>query len=86
MKINIDNFMAFGKISKGGYIKILKPEHPKADSQGYVLEHVLIAEKQLGKPLSSGAVVKHINGNKTDNRLENLAILKGKISYNLSEV
>lgn len=38
------------------------------------LSHVLIAEKALGKRLPAGAVVHHLNGIRSDNRKENLAI------------
>lgn len=52
-----------------GYIKVRQLTKAK-----YVTEHVLIAEKVLGKRLPDGAVVHHANGNPSDNRNSNLVI------------
>lgn len=53
-----------------GYLKM--PD--RATGRVRVAQHVLIAEKVLGRRLRSGEVVHHINLNKSDNRNRNLLI------------
>ena len=47
----------------------------------YKLEHRLIIEKYLGRPLKSSEDVHHINGIKTDNRIKNLMAFNGRSSH-----
>jgi hypothetical protein len=58
-----------------GYISIYKPEHPRANSRGYVYEHRYIMEQHLGRFLERKEVVHHINHNRHDNRLKNLELM-----------
>ena len=44
---------------KTGYVLVQNAKHPRANKDGYVLEHILIAEKALGKFLPEKTVVHH---------------------------
>lgn len=65
------------KITRG-YVEIWNPEHPMAMKNGYILEHRLIMAQHLGRNLDTKEHVHHINGNRRDNRIENLEISSGK--------
>lgn len=61
-------------ITKRGYIKIYKPEHPN-NIYGYCYEHRLVMEQYIGRYLTEHEDVHHLNEDKSDNRLENLQLL-----------
>lgn len=72
-----DKILVNGKwVSKDGYIKIggLKNKHPNWKRDG-VSEHVLVMEKYLGRYLTKNEIVHHKDGNRTNNKLDNLEIL-----------
>jgi len=61
--------------SSHGYVKVrVGKSHPLADSNGYAYEHTLVWNT-AGRHLEDDEVIHHRNGDKTDNRLENLEAL-----------
>lgn len=59
-----------------GYVRILRPEHPYANAQGYVLEHRLVFEEWLGRYLGESEVVHHIDGDRSNNARWNLMLFR----------
>lgn len=71
-----------GRTKLHGYIAIrLADDDPMVSMRidnGYVLEHRLLMARSLGRPLTRTETVHHINGDRTDNRLENLQLRQGQ--------
>lgn len=70
-------------VSKGDYNYAVVFEHPCATKHGYVLEHRIVVENHLGRLLNPNEVVHHKNGEKKDNRIENLDVLPGQVHARL---
>lgn len=70
------NWKGGRKITNKGYVQILKKGYIGTDCGGYIFEHRYIMEQFIGRHLNSGEVVHHKNGNKQDNIIENLALMK----------
>lgn len=62
-------------VNSQGYILIYSPDHPYKDKRNYVRKHRLVMEEHLGRYLKPDENVHHKNGDKQDNRLENLELL-----------
>jgi hypothetical protein len=65
-----------GRIFVSGYFYLYMPEHPNAIKKGrYIAEHRYNLEQKIGRLLERSEVSHHINGDKKDNRPENLEVL-----------
>lgn len=64
-----------GKVANThGYIAVYVPDHPMANGRGYVLEHRYVMAQHLGRSLKPSEQVHHKNGDRADNRIENLEL------------
>ena len=67
-----------GRAICNGYESVMVKGHPFANAKGYVFEHRLIVEKSIGRYLQPNERVHHIDGDKTNNSIENLIVLTHK--------
>ena len=70
------------KVLKTNYVngyKVLNipeyPTHTYCGSYGWVYEHIFLMEHELGRQLKDDEHVHHLDGNRGNNRLENLVVL-----------
>jgi len=63
-------------LSTQGYVVVNAPSGHKGYPDGRILEHRLVAAQILGRPLLAVEICHHINGIKTDNRPENIRVLR----------
>jgi len=59
------------RLNERGYVLIRLPDYMK---NGYGYEHRIVIETSLKRKLNPKEVVHHINGNRQDNRIENLLV------------
>jgi hypothetical protein len=66
-----------GGIKWAGLYKRIKvpPGTPGADKTGYMMEHRYVMQTAINRPLEKWEEVHHRNGDKTDNRIENLEVV-----------
>jgi hypothetical protein len=70
-------------VAKSKYKMIRMPDHPRAWRNGFVPEHIVIAEDMIQRPIAEYECVHHINGDHKDNHPDNLIVLAEKLHVTL---
>lgn len=67
---------------RNGYIAYYYPEYPSSKSSGLIYEHQLVAEQDiLHRPLKEGETIHHIDGNRQNNKKENLIVFRSNADH-----
>jgi hypothetical protein len=69
-----------GRKNSNGYVMIFSPNHPNS-MDGYVYEHRLVMERELGRYLTREEVVHHRNEVRDDNAPENLRLFPNQAEH-----
>ena len=59
----------------------MKKGHKRANEDGYVYKHILVAEELLGRELADEECVHHIDRDKKNNSPDNLMIFKSNSDH-----
>jgi hypothetical protein len=65
------------------YQQLFRPGHSNANNSGCVYEHILKAEKALGKPLPKGVEIHHVDENRRNNVNSNLVVCQDRAYHKL---
>lgn len=74
------------RVWRHGYVFVYKPEHPTSrkipPDYGYIAEHRMIMELHLGRDLKPTEVIHHLDGLKSNNKIENLLCCETQRKHN----
>lgn len=71
-------------IGRDGYVLVAAPVgHPNPRADGTILEHRLVMESLIGRPLYDWEIVHHKDGNRQNNTPENLELMDGRSRHGI---
>lgn len=74
-----NNFWKGGRfLQEDGYVFVYAPDSKLPTKRVHKLEHRYVMEKHLGRVLTKDEHIHHINGVKSDNRIENLLLVSNR--------
>jgi hypothetical protein len=71
------------RCKRTGKIRVLLRNHPRATSEGYVFEHIVVAETALGRFISKEHPIHHVDLNPSNNANHNLVICEDNSYHKL---
>ena len=81
IKKNYQDKCSGNKKMINGYILIKDYKHPNRNSQNDVLEHILVMSNHIGRPISKGEVIHHIDFDRANNDISNLHLYKTRSEH-----
>ena len=63
------------------YKSVYKPDHHRANENGFVAEHIVVAEKKIGRLLYPKEVVHHVDHDKSNNDPDNLMVFASQADH-----
>lgn len=73
-------------VDVNGFVLIWSRCHPRSPRRGYVMEHMLVADKALGRPVPKTAQVHHVDKDRGNNSGGNLVICQDDAYHKLLHV
>lgn len=70
-------------LKRTGYVEVATGVRAGSAAVRYIREHIIVAERAIGKRLPLGAVVHHIDGDKANNEPSNLLICESSAYHTL---